>query len=462
MDFAAVLVLELDQAAARAAVAKALPFFAGHRLQGLDAPESARVLRSHEVLGSLGHARLPVLRLRGGRAAKSQSQNEFAGAARNLNRPGGSSAASHFDPARRRSGLGHGPDRGARQVVQIALDCVKDRSRTGRGVGRGVALSSERGMSRFRKAVARGLLAFDAFVDSSLYDAQRRSIRALQAVAAFSDRFHLSGARKFARRGALRRPESRRGGIDRRPDVGAAGFSRDERRGLAQARGSRGDVPRPLRRGGRPARHQARRRDPVRATARSFHQGRARHRGSPLLRPFRHRRDRHAARLDRQRPRRRRRAGRLLDHPAARQEPVSDQRALDFAQDQGSLSRAVARAPSDEEGNPRPLSRSRLYGRRRVRRAGGGAILFRQVGARHQPRGGRHARRPFQGADEIFAERQSARRARPRQRCPEQSRRRRLHDRGAGLCGAAQSGDPRQLRTAAPAPIGIWTSPTTK
>ena len=52
-------------------------------------------------------------------------------------------------------------------------------------------------MSRFRKAVARGLLAFDALVDSTLYDAQRRSIRALQAVAAFSDRFHLSGARKF-------------------------------------------------------------------------------------------------------------------------------------------------------------------------------------------------------------------------------------------------------------------------
>ncbi len=53
-------------------------------------------------------------------------------------------------------------------------------------------------MSQIWKAVARSLLAIDAFVDSSLYDAERRSIRTLQAIAAFSDRFHLSGARKFA------------------------------------------------------------------------------------------------------------------------------------------------------------------------------------------------------------------------------------------------------------------------
>jgi penicillin-binding protein 1A len=44
---------------------------------------------------------------------------------------------------------------------------------------------------------ARRLLAFDAWVDSTLYDAQRRSIRALQAAVAISDRLHLSGVRKF-------------------------------------------------------------------------------------------------------------------------------------------------------------------------------------------------------------------------------------------------------------------------
>ena len=53
-------------------------------------------------------------------------------------------------------------------------------------------------MSRFRKSVARVLLAFDAWIDSSLYNGQRRSIRVLQAAAALSDRLHLSGARKFA------------------------------------------------------------------------------------------------------------------------------------------------------------------------------------------------------------------------------------------------------------------------
>jgi penicillin-binding protein 1A len=53
-------------------------------------------------------------------------------------------------------------------------------------------------MSRFRKAAARAMLAFDAVVDSSLFEAQRRSIRALQAIAAFSDRLHVTGVRKAA------------------------------------------------------------------------------------------------------------------------------------------------------------------------------------------------------------------------------------------------------------------------
>ena len=51
-------------------------------------------------------------------------------------------------------------------------------------------------------------------------------------------------------------------------------------------------------------------------------QGGARDRGPALLRALGHRSDRHLPRADGQRPRRRRRAGRLLDHPAARQEPL--------------------------------------------------------------------------------------------------------------------------------------------
>jgi penicillin-binding protein 1A len=46
--------------------------------------------------------------------------------------------------------------------------------------------------------VARLLLAFDSFVDSSMYDGQRRAIRTLQAIGAFSDRFRLTGLGKFA------------------------------------------------------------------------------------------------------------------------------------------------------------------------------------------------------------------------------------------------------------------------
>jgi penicillin-binding protein 1A len=47
-----------------------------------------------------------------------------------------------------------------------------------------------------RKAVARALLAFDAWVDSSVYEGQRRAIAVLRTVAAASDRLHVSGGRK--------------------------------------------------------------------------------------------------------------------------------------------------------------------------------------------------------------------------------------------------------------------------
>jgi penicillin-binding protein 1A len=59
-------------------------------------------------------------------------------------------------------------------------------------------VSEGREQSRFRKTVARLLLAFDSFVDSSMYDGQRRAIRTLQAIGALSDRFRLTGLGKFA------------------------------------------------------------------------------------------------------------------------------------------------------------------------------------------------------------------------------------------------------------------------
>jgi penicillin-binding protein 1A len=59
-------------------------------------------------------------------------------------------------------------------------------------------VSEGREQSRFRKTAARLLLAFDSFVDSSMYDGQRRAIRTLQAIGALSDRFRLTGLGKFA------------------------------------------------------------------------------------------------------------------------------------------------------------------------------------------------------------------------------------------------------------------------
>jgi hypothetical protein len=59
-------------------------------------------------------------------------------------------------------------------------------------------VSEGRGQSRIGKTAGRLLLAFDAFIDSSMYDGQRRAIRALQAIGAFSDRFRLTGMAKFA------------------------------------------------------------------------------------------------------------------------------------------------------------------------------------------------------------------------------------------------------------------------
>ena len=59
-------------------------------------------------------------------------------------------------------------------------------------------MSEGRQQSRFRKTAARLLLAFDSFVDSSMYDGQRRAIRTLQAIGALSDRFRLIGLGKFA------------------------------------------------------------------------------------------------------------------------------------------------------------------------------------------------------------------------------------------------------------------------
>ena len=75
-------------------------------------------------------------------------------------------------------------------------------------------------------------------------------------------------------------------------------------------------------------------------------------------------------------------AGRLDHHPAGRQELPADQRGLAPAQDQGSAALAQDRARLFQGEDPRALSQRDLSRPRRLRRRGGVAALFRQVGAR--------------------------------------------------------------------------------
>ena len=59
-------------------------------------------------------------------------------------------------------------------------------------------MSEGKQQSKIARSIARAMLAFDSMVDSSMYDAQRRSVRALQAIAAFSERLRVTGLAKFA------------------------------------------------------------------------------------------------------------------------------------------------------------------------------------------------------------------------------------------------------------------------
>ena len=203
-----------------------------------------------------------------------------------------------------------------------------------------------------------------------------------------------------------------------RRDAGAraARVPRDRRRRLAEEVRARGDIPRPLRQRDRQPRHQAQRFHPAVGFPRRADQGDARDRRPPLLRAFRHRPARHRARPGDQHPGRRRAPGRLLDHPAACEEPVPHQRAHHRAQGQGGVPGAVAGIAADQERDPEAVSRPRLSRRRRVRRRRRGAVLLQQVGARREPVRSGDARRHVQGADQVRAAHQSARRPRPRQR----------------------------------------------
>ena len=59
-------------------------------------------------------------------------------------------------------------------------------------------MSEERQKSVFLEAVGRAFLAFDAFIDSSLFNAKRRAVAAYASYSAFLDRFYVSGVGKAA------------------------------------------------------------------------------------------------------------------------------------------------------------------------------------------------------------------------------------------------------------------------
>ena len=89
----------------------------------------------------------------------------------------------------------------------------------------------------------------------------------------------------------------------------------------------------------------------------------------------------HLARGGCQRPASRRVAGRLDAYPATGQEPVLDPGAHLPAQIAGSRTRALAGAQDSKDRDSRALPQSRLFRLRRLWRGGGGAALFRQIGA---------------------------------------------------------------------------------
>ena len=148
-------------------------------------------------------------------------------------------------------------------------------------------------------------------------------------------------------------------------------------------------------------------------------------------------------------------------HPAARQEPVPLLRALAAsARSRRRSSRCCSRVALHQARDSEALPRPRLPRRRRLRRGGGLAVLLRQVGAPDQPGRGGHARRPVQGAVQVRPARQPAGLARAHQRCAQQPRRSRLHERRPGA-RRAHATRPRSSRRASPtAPTGSSTGPS--
>ena len=113
----------------------------------------------------------------------------------------------------------------------------------------------------------------------------------------------------------------------------------------------------------------------------------------------------------RQRRGRRRRAGRIHDHAAARQERGPRRRRPDArAQVGGARGGAADRAALHEGRDLRAVPERHLPGQRRLRHRHRGRVLLRQAGGRAHPRRGRHARRHDPRSRGLRPDRSSRRR----------------------------------------------------
>ena len=190
--------------------------------------------------------------------------------------------------AYKRQAIGHAPALRKRQAANYML------VRPARGRTEGLGSRCRPGKAGRRSLSGGSGAAFSPSTRSSIPRFTTRGAarhRRLRRLSRFSRPLPCLGRRQIRGRTGLRGPDPRpcrlrllRWRWRCRP------FARPADEDWLKRDGSRRHLPRPLRRRGRPARHQARRFDPVRAIARPFHQGGAGDRGPALLQPFRHRR----------------------------------------------------------------------------------------------------------------------------------------------------------------------------
>ncbi|CAA9251293.1 MAG: Multimodular transpeptidase-transglycosylase, partial [uncultured Acidimicrobiales bacterium] len=197
---------------------------------------------------------------------------------------------------------------------------------------------------------------------------------------------------------------------------------------IGRARGRRQPVDLPPRRGEQGV-------GPARGGVAHLHRHAARHRGPAVLRARRHQRAGHGPGAARERQRRRGRAGRLDDHPAARQERAGRLRAEPRAQGRGGGAGPAPRGPDDEGRDPRALPEHRVPRQQHLRRPGGRRAVLRGLsqGPRRRPvRVARRADPEPRGPEPLQVPRRrplppGRRRGSAPQRRPDRGARRPLH-----------------------------------